>query len=435
MLTPPASPPSRPAAQDASGPAGDIEGGLGGFLSANARWLGAGALMTFASSFGQTFFISLSAGEIRGEFGLSHGEWGGIYTLGTLASAATMLWAGGLADRVRAGRMAGALMALLAGACLVMAASPVAAALVGAVFLLRLFGQGMLYHTAMVCMGRWFARRRGRAVAIAGLGIAVGEALLPLGFVALTGLVGWRGGWIAAACLALALAPLAPLWLRRERRPGAPGAASETPGLGGRHWTRPQALRHWLFLATFPAFLAQPVFSTAFFFQQAHLADIKGWTLAQFVALFPLYVAAAIPMTFLGGWIVDRVGARRAAPAWPLLLALALGAASFGQGLAAAAAIMALMGAMQGYGSAVAGAWWPEIYGTRHLGAIRAAAASVMVFATALGPGSSGMLIDAGVGLETQLSGMSLYSLLMAGVFRWVDRRAGRDPDLLERVK
>jgi hypothetical protein len=57
------------------------------FLLDNARWLTVGVLLTFLSSFGQTYFISVFAGEIRAGFGLSHGEWGGIYTLGTTASA------------------------------------------------------------------------------------------------------------------------------------------------------------------------------------------------------------------------------------------------------------------------------------------------------------------------------------------------------------
>ncbi|MCH9825026.1 MAG: MFS transporter, partial [Alphaproteobacteria bacterium] len=71
------------------------------FLRLNVRWLAAGALLMFMSSFGQTFFISIFAGEIRAEFGLSHGEWGGIYALGTLASAIVMVWSGGLTDRFR----------------------------------------------------------------------------------------------------------------------------------------------------------------------------------------------------------------------------------------------------------------------------------------------------------------------------------------------
>jgi hypothetical protein len=68
------------------------------FLSNNASWLAAGVLLTFVSSFGQTFFISIFGGQIRTEFGLSHAAWGGIYSLGTTASAIVMIWSGVLSD-------------------------------------------------------------------------------------------------------------------------------------------------------------------------------------------------------------------------------------------------------------------------------------------------------------------------------------------------
>ncbi|MEM1006782.1 MAG: MFS transporter, partial [Pseudomonadota bacterium] len=71
------------------------------YLAENATWLGAGVLLTFLSSFGQTFFISVFAGEIRAAYGLSHGGWGIIYSLGTMAAAAVMIWAGGLTDIFR----------------------------------------------------------------------------------------------------------------------------------------------------------------------------------------------------------------------------------------------------------------------------------------------------------------------------------------------
>ena len=71
------------------------------FLRDNAPFLATGALLSFLSSFGQTFFISVFAGEIRAEFGLSNGDWGLIYMAGTGASALAMVFAGGLADRFR----------------------------------------------------------------------------------------------------------------------------------------------------------------------------------------------------------------------------------------------------------------------------------------------------------------------------------------------
>ena len=41
------------------------------FLSKNKKWLGAGALLTLSSSYGQTFFISLFAGQIMNDFSLT----------------------------------------------------------------------------------------------------------------------------------------------------------------------------------------------------------------------------------------------------------------------------------------------------------------------------------------------------------------------------
>ena len=60
------------------------------FLRDNARWIAGGLCFTFFSSFGQTFFISLSAGHIREEYGLSNGGWGTLYMVATLASALTL---------------------------------------------------------------------------------------------------------------------------------------------------------------------------------------------------------------------------------------------------------------------------------------------------------------------------------------------------------
>ena len=71
------------------------------FLIQNARWLMATALLYFCSCFGQTFFISLFAGEIRQAFDLSHGDWGAIYSGGTLVSALAMLVFGGYIDKYK----------------------------------------------------------------------------------------------------------------------------------------------------------------------------------------------------------------------------------------------------------------------------------------------------------------------------------------------
>lgn len=61
--------------------------GLLSFPAGQRALAGRGVPATFASSFGQTFFISVFAGEIRATFDLSHGACG--WSLGiTLIGAA-----------------------------------------------------------------------------------------------------------------------------------------------------------------------------------------------------------------------------------------------------------------------------------------------------------------------------------------------------------
>jgi MFS family permease len=75
------------------------------------------------------------------------------------------------------------------------------------------------------------------------------------------------------------------------------------------------------------------------------------------------------------------------------------------------AVFMFLLGSSYGVSGAVFGAIWPEVYGTRHLGAIRSLVSAAMVFASALGPGMTGWLIDRGIGFESQLLIMAVYCL------------------------
>src|SRR4028118_1089579 len=69
-------------------------------LKQHWRAIGLGFALTFLSSFGQTFFISLSGPDIRAAFGLAHGSFGLVYAVATLASGILMIWMGGVIDRV-----------------------------------------------------------------------------------------------------------------------------------------------------------------------------------------------------------------------------------------------------------------------------------------------------------------------------------------------
>lgn len=368
------------------------------------------------SSFGQTFFISLFAGEIRAEFGLSHGAWGGYYTVGTLCSAILMLFVGGVTDRYRVRVVAQGILLLFACACLAMASVTAAWVLIPVIFGLRFCGQGMLSHTASVAMARWFAKSRGRANAIMTIGFLIGEASFPFLFVVLTGLAGWRMSWVVAAGLTLLLIPVFRMLLRIERQPGRGLQASILPGMHGRHWSRNDALRHWFFWVVALGVVAPSTFGTAFFFQQVHYTEVKGWSLESFVALIPLYSLSAFGSLFAFGAIADKWGSGSV-----LSVALIPGAVAFwvfagAENLLTAAAGMVAFGMMTGAIGTVGGAFWPEFYGTKSIGSVRSVATSLMVLGSAIGPGLTGVLIDLGVSYESQMTGMAVYFLGLAAL-------------------
>lgn len=386
------------------------------FLRANAAFLGAGALLTLLSSFGQTFFIAVFAGHIRAEFGLSHGQWGAIYAAGTFGSAVVMLWAGGLADRFAVRRLALVVLPGLALACLAMALVPGPAALVGVILALRLLGQGMTSHISAVAMARWFVATRGRALAVAGLGFSLGEAVLPVVFVAALGVLPWRLLWVVAAALILIALPGLIRLLRQERAPRGAAQSEHLPGLDGRHWRRADVLRHWLFWSVVPLILGPAAFGTAFFFHQVHFAETRGLPHLTLVALFPLYTAVSVGAMALSGLLLDRIGTARLMPVFQLPMGLGFGLLGLAQGPLGVAAGLGLLALTVGANSTVPAAFWAEFYGTRHLGAIKAMAAAVMVLGSAIGPILTGALIDAGLALPAQMPGIALWFGLAAGV-------------------
>ena len=133
-------------------------------------------------------------------FGLTHGEFGRIYMFATLASALCIPFVGRL-NRCCKGPSydsAGS-VPVLAGAALLAGYASSLPILVFAIFLLRLFGQGMMTHIALTSTGRWFVAERGRAVSLVVLGHQGGEATIPLAFAAFSIGYGYRVGWFAAA--------------------------------------------------------------------------------------------------------------------------------------------------------------------------------------------------------------------------------------------
>ena len=390
-----------------------------GFVRINWSFLLAGFLLTFTSSFGQTYFISLFAGEIKTSFGLTDGGWGGIYTIATTLSAITMIWAGVLTDRFRVRQLSLAVMILLALACVSMALVPNGLLLIGVIYALRLMGQGMMSQLGAVSMSRWFVAARGRAISLASMGFAAGQALLPIVFVALLVSYDWRILWVLAAVCVVAVIPAMQFLLRQERTPQSMANDTQNAGMQNKHWTRRELLRHPLFYILIPLVLGPSAWGTALFFQQVHLTEVKGWSLASYVALMPVYTVATIIFTFATGWTIDRFGVKWIVPFQMVPFGVSFLVLAFADTIPMAGLGLVIFGIGQGMQGTATTAFWAVFYGTRNLGAIKAAAAALMVFGSAIGPGITGALIDLGIDFPNQMIPIAAFyfvGALMAGL-------------------
>ncbi len=392
------------------------------FLRNNARWISGGFLLTFFSSFGQTFFIGLSGEELRERFSLTDGEFGGLYMIATIGSALTLPFLGRVMDHMPAWKVARFVIPAFAAACLLMAFSPSLIFLVIALYALRLFGQGMMTHIAYTGIGRWFVSNRGRATSLIVPGHQTGEALLPAAFTALVLALGWQAGWLAATILLLvcALPLILTLW-RMERTPQSSDPSLSAARLGPDK-TVAQVAKDPIFYALLTGVLAPPFIGTVIFFHQDYMIELRGYNQYAFAAAFPVMAVTTVCFSLVSGGLIDRFGAIRILPFFliPLTLAsLTVGTLTPIWGIYV---FMFLVGISYGLTAPLVGALWPEVYGIRNLGSVRALAISASVAATAIGPGLTGFLIDRGTSLPTQMIFLSLWCIAASIVLAFASR-------------
>ncbi len=351
------------------------------------------------SSLGQTFFIGLFGADFRAAFDLSQSALGALYGSATLASGLLMFWLGSMADHWSMRRAISIVLVGLGLGALVIASANTVAVLVAGLFLLRLCGQGLAGHLAVVAAARYARQRRGRAVAMVSYGFILGEALFPaLVAVGVDGL-GWRGVWLVAsvATFAVAVPGLVYLaWpLTHPREIAHAADRIETAPI----MTRQKLFTHGSFLRVLTIVLVPPIVVTAVFLHQGTLAEMLEWNRADIASGFLLFAVIQGVFAFAGGRVIDRFSARSLLrysllPAGLGLLSLSL--------LTPAASLWVLfagIGMTAGLNGVITGAVWVELFGSAQLGMIRGVYSALMVVSTALGPVGLGLLFDWNVSL------------------------------------
>lgn len=389
------------------------------FARVNWQQLLFGALLMALSSFGQTYFVSVSGSYFRKAFSLSDGGLGATYAAGTFLSALTLTWAGRLIDYTTVRRFTWCVALLLAMACVLVAVSSHFIMLAVAFYFLRLGGQGLMTHTALTATARAFPQDAGKA-----LGLSVAQGLFPIAGVTMMEHLGWRTAWMINAGLVIAGVSVALLFLPRHGDQ-AIRSRKDKPRKGDE---KAKALwRDARLLLTLPAVLAGPFIVTGFFFHQARLAEQKGWDISTVAASFAAFAIVQAVASVAIGPIIDKIGPKSLLPLFLLPQALAMLVLGLVSAPWIAPVYMILMAISMALGSTLATALWVELFGTRELARVRSSVEAGMVVASGASPIMMGLLIDAGIPLSWQALGCCVYTLIASALTLKVKRKSSEE--------
>lgn len=364
------------------------------FFAANRNILLFAIILTLYSGFGQTFILSLYIPEIIKEFQISQGLYSSIYAAATLCSGITIIFAGKLIDRMPIMKFTMIVIVGIIAANLMAGISLNLFMLFLAIFMLRFFGQGLLTHTSMTSMGRYFSRSRGKALSIAYLGFPIAETVMPIAIITLVLTVGWRETFLLSSVFILAtLIPLALMLLRnfdKSKIVEEKETKARKPGLTAideqRTWAQREIVKTLDFYVFAPTVFIVGFTLTALFFYQTFIADFKGWSLEWMAVNITAYALSSLVFSILAGPLIDKYSARKIFPFVLVPMIFGLLVLAFFSHTMATPAFWFLVGITAGANPTVSNALYAETYGVKSLGAIRSIFTFIMVVSTAAGP-------------------------------------------------
>lgn len=369
------------------------------FFKGNFRQVSFGWLLTFLSSFGQTFLISLYVPEIVRAFEISEGTFGAIYAGCTLAASFIMLTVGHTVDHKPVKTVTAFTIISLALANIILGFSYHIVFLFIALIGMRLAGQGLLSHISMTIISKYYDENRGKALSISSLGYSVGEAVFPVAIAALIAWFDWRIAAISSGvALLLYLIRLKFTDLdhfdRQLSEDGKPSTISLMKDYKGIVFDNK-------FGVMIPASFILGFSITAIFFYQYVFVEDQGWSVQLYATFFTVYAVTRFLFSLFGGLWVDRFTAKTMFRYYLIPITLGLLPFAFMDSIIGALIFLVLAGITMGVSGTVKTSLIAEIYGTEKMGAIRSVFTMFMVISTALGPLIVGLLIDAGISFET----------------------------------
>lgn len=379
------------------------------FIIGNFRKLSFGWMLTFLSSFGQTYLISLYVTEISSEFDITEGTFGAIYAVCTVLASFIMLSVGHTVDHISVKKVTTFTIVCLAFSSILMGVSYHLAFVFISLVGLRLTGQGMLSHISMTILSKFYDKNRGKALSFSTLGFSSGEIVLPLILTFIIGWFDWRWAMIGSGVMLL-------LYLIRlhftdlehfnkQLSRGKPSSLSLVKDFGS-------IINDKRFLILMPTSFAISFTVTAVIFYQYVFVAQKGWSPQLYAAFFTGYAITRLVFSLAGGLWVDKFTAKKMFRFYLIPISLGLLAFAFIDSIFGALSFLLMMGITVGMSGTIKSSILAEVYGIEKLGAIRSLFTMFMVVSTALGPLIVGWMIDGGWSIETIM--LSLFVFIIA---------------------
>jgi MFS family permease len=170
--------------------------------------------------------------------------------------------------------------------------------------------------------------------------------------------------------------------------------------------------KFWIIL---PSVFIWGFMNTAIFFYQIKFGASRGWAPEWMAASLAIYALGGAFSMLVAGPFVDRLTAKSLFPLALIPYLVGVLFLSFGENRLIYPMSLLFLAMSNGAGSTIKNALFAEVYGTEIIGAVRSMFTTIMVFSTALGPLSFGLLLDAGwtFGQVFLLSGGVLLAIII----------------------
>lgn len=387
------------------------------FFRDHNRFLLFGMLMTYLSSFGQTYMFGAFKPALMESLSLNDASFGLWYLIITLGSAFGLNFLGGFIDRMPLSRwtMIVLISMIFSLAFLWLGSSFIPIIL--AMLAVRLIGQGLLVHIAATSMTRYFEDGRGKAISIALLGIPLGQATLPYAATLMQASMNWQLSWfILGAGLIILSIPLVH-WLLHDHHHRHHSWLEQTAEhenkLQGQilHFKRKQVLRDYKFYLFIPNLIGIPFWVTAVFFFASDIAAAKKMAMTDFTALYLWNGVSAIVAPFIVGSLVDKYSGKPLLLLATPIMVIAMLLCIYMETQIHISLFFFILGFCLGASVPVNNSVLAELYGTKYLGEIKSLTASIIVVSTALSPWLIGIMLEQGWSIITLMWGGVLHAI------------------------